>query len=434
MRNRKIGNLFIYTSLLITFLLWVLAKDSIGQVVSWPLVSLTQISALLGTMLFVWSMILSTRLDFLENWFGGLDKVYKVHRRVSETGAVLILIHPITLVVSNLQVGLKYFLPIHNQNPLNLGIYAFWIFTATILLTLFMRRLNLPYHIWKHSHKFLNLAMILTLLHVVMIKSDTSSFVPLGMWMSVMVGLGVASGLYMSFFYKRFGPRYKYKIVDIKRYGDVHDVYLKHLGKKLPYKLAQFAYVSFFSNNVSKESHPYCITSLPGDDHLRFSIKELGDYTSTLGGLKIGDTAAVWGSYGRLGERFESGEKDAVFVAGGIGVAPFLSMFKKASLSENKLLTSLFYCTKYKNEASFDSELQRLADKNRNLKYCNQCSRESDGGGHLSTEQIRECISDIKNTVIYLCGPTKMMLQIKNSLKTIGVPDGNIVLEDFEMI
>jgi len=434
MNNRKVGNLLIYASLLVTFLLWVLAKDSIGETVSWPLVSLTQISALLGTMLFVWSMILSTRLDFLESWFGGLDKVYKVHRRVSSVGAVLILIHPVTLVVSNLQIGLKYFLPIHNQNPLNLGIYAFWIFAVTILLTLFIHRINLPYHIWKHSHKFLNLAMILTLLHVVMIRSDTSLFIPLGLWMNIMVGFGVASGLYMSFFYEHFGPKYKYEVVNIKRYDGVHDVYLKPSGKKLSYKLAQFAYVSFYSDTISKEAHPYCITSLPEENLLRFSIKELGDYTKTLGGLKIGDTASAWGPYGRLGERFKSNSKDAVFVAGGIGVAPFLSMFKKASLSENELLTSLFYCTKYKNEASFDSELQKLADKNGNLKYCNQCSREPDSGGHLSIKQIRKCINDIKNTVIYLCGPTKMMLQIKHDLKTIGIPDRNIVLEDFEMI
>jgi len=120
MNNRKVGNLLIYASLLVTFLLWVLAKDSIGETVSWPLVSLTQISALLGTMLFVWSMILSTRLDFLESWFGGLDKVYKVHRRVSSVGAVLILIHPVTLVVSNLQIGLKYFLPIQGAGPLEI--------------------------------------------------------------------------------------------------------------------------------------------------------------------------------------------------------------------------------------------------------------------------------------------------------------------------
>ncbi len=433
MSNRKVGNLFIYTSLLITFLLWVLAKDSIGEIVSWPLVSLTQISALLGTILFVWSMILSTRLDFLESLFGGLDKVYKVHQKVSKVGAVLILIHPITLVVSNLRIGLKYFLPIHNQNPLNLGVYAFWIFAVTIILTLLIRVLNLPYHLWKKSHKFLNLAMILTLLHVIMIRSDTSHFAPLGVWMNVLVGFGAASGLYMSFFYKRFGPRYKYTIVEIKRHDGVHDIYLKHLGKKLPYKLGQFAYVSFHSKNISRESHPYCITSLPEDNILRFSIKELGDYTKTLGGLKVGDTASVWGSYGHLGERFESGSEDAIFVAGGIGIAPFLSMFKRAGQDVGKRWTALFYCTKYKSDAAFESELIGIKSGNANLYYLNQCSREV-GGGHLTAKQILKRVRSIKGTVVYLCGPAKMMSEIKNNLIKAGFPDKNIVLEDFEMM
>ena len=186
MRNQKIGHVFIYISLSITFFLWVLAKNSITDIALWPLTSLTQISALLGTVLFVWSMVLSTRLDFLETLFGGLDKVYKIHRKVSEIGAALILLHPIALAVDLPEIGIGYFFPYHTQKPINFGVYAFWIFLITISLTLFIRKIKLPYHIWKFTHKFLNLAMILTLLHVIAIKSDTSFFLPLGIWMNLL--------------------------------------------------------------------------------------------------------------------------------------------------------------------------------------------------------------------------------------------------------
>jgi predicted ferric reductase len=203
MKKIKIGYWLICLSLLITLTLWVLAKSSMNEIFSWPLISINQASALLGTTLFVWSMFLSTRLDFLENLFGDIGKVYKLHRRVSEIGAVLILTHPVALVISEAQVGLKYFLPVHDERGVNLGVYAFWIFAVIIFLTLFIRKINLPYHIWKRTHKFFNLAMILALIHVVMIRSDTALFAPLGMWMNALVGLGVASGLYISFFYKR---------------------------------------------------------------------------------------------------------------------------------------------------------------------------------------------------------------------------------------
>ena len=433
MKKMKIGNILIYTTLSITFFLWILAKNSLSEVVNYPIISLNQITALLGTMLFVWSMLLATRLDFLENLFGGLDKVYKVHRRVSEIGAVLILTHIISLAISSPKIGLNYFLPLHTKNPVNLGVYSFWVFLITILLTLFIKKINLPYHIWKQTHKFLNLAMIFALLHVTMIQSDTSFFIPLGIWMNFFTGLGVASGLYMTFFYNTFGPRYKYRIVKINRYSDIHDVYLEPADRKLKHKLAQYAYVSFLSKNISKEAHPYCITSLPQEDLLRFSIKELGDYTKTLKNLKVGDETTVYGPYGHLGERFNEPNKDSVFIAGGIGIAPFLSMFKQASLQNNDSLTSLFYCTKYKNEAAFEDELTLLANANENLSYCNQCSREIHGE-HLSARQITDCVSNIENTNIYLCGPTKMMLQLKKSLLKVGFSNKNIVLEDFEMV
>jgi len=433
MSKVRIGNILIYVSLSITFFLWLLAKTSLSEITIQPLVSINQIAALMGTVLFVWSMLLATRLDFLENLFGGLDKVYKTHRRVSEIGAVLILIHPISLAISAPEIGLGYFLPTHAKNPINLGVYGFWIFVVAILLTLFIRKIKLPYHIWKQTHKFLNLAMILTLLHVAAIQSDTSFFAPLGTWMNAVVGLGVASGLYMTFFYNKFGPKYKYKVVKINRYSEVHDIYLKPIKHKLRHKIAQYAYVSFISDGISKEAHPYCITSLPEDDLMRFSIKELGDYTKNLGGLSVGDLAIIYGPYGHLGERFDEHDKDSVFIAGGIGIAPFLSMFKKAGLKRDGSLTSLFYCTKYKNEAAFEKELEQLSNISENINYCNQCSREI-YGGHLSVKQITDCTPDIGKTNIYLCGPSKMMLQLKTGLINAGFLKYNIMLEDFEMI
>lgn len=302
---KKTGNILILITLLITLLLWVFSKGSLTAVTNNPLISINQLTALIGTILLVWSMFLSTRLDFLEKLFGGLDKAYKVHCNVSKLGMILILIHPLALTVGSLPINVRYFFPVHKVPAINLGVYSFWIFVAAILITLLINKINLSYHVWKQTHRFLNLAMILALLHVVTIQSDTSFFVPLGAWMYMLTGLGVASGLYTTFFYRSFGPKFDYEIESIRRYKDIHDVYLRPLSQRLSHKIAQYAYVSFINDALSKETHPYCITSLPGDDFLRFSIKELGDYTKKLTKLRVGDKAIVYGPYGRLGERFD---------------------------------------------------------------------------------------------------------------------------------
>lgn len=430
---KKIGSQLIYISLLITIFLWILSKNSISEISSYFLLSVNQLTALVGTVLFVWSMFLATRLDFLETLFGGLDKVYKIHKKVSEIGAVFILLHPLMLALNSIDIGFGYFLPTHKLMTINLGIYSFWVFAFAIVITLSVRRIKLPYHIWKQTHRFLNLAMILALLHIVTVESDISSFPPLGVWIYMLTGLGVASGLYMTFFYKHFGPSFKYRIVKIKRNNDVYDIYLEPTKNKLNHKIAQYVYVTYISELLSKESHPFCITSLPEDNFLRLSIKELGDYTAKIKNLKVGDLAIIYGPYGRLAEKFGRSDMDSVFIAGGIGIAPFLSMFKSARKMNNGRFVNLFYCTKYKNEATFEDELKNIAKDSILLNYCNQCSREKDGG-HLSAKQIRSCVRNVTKTNVYICGPSKMMNEMEKSLINEGFLKENIILEDFEMI
>jgi predicted ferric reductase len=432
--TKNFGKILIYLTLIITFILWVLAKaDFILEIQNYPLTSLNQIAALLGTVLFSWSFILSTRFSFLESWFGGLDKVYHTHKKVSLWGFGLIVLHPLALAVEHSEHFFRWFLPVHNQISFDLGVYSFWLFSFLVLIALLIKKIKMPYHHWKIIHKLINLAMFLALLHILKINSDVSVYQPLGLWIEGLVGIGLASGIYKSFLYYWIGPRYKYKIIDIKKHNDVFDVFLKPIGKSIKYKPGQFAYVSFLSEKVSKESHPFCIASTPDDDTIRFSIKKLGDFTSTLDALKTGEEALVWGPYGRIGELFLNKKKDAIFIGGGIGIAPFLALFRTASEEDSERRTALFYCTKCKKDACFNSELGDLANANSKLYYHNQCSRDP-GQGHLTIEQILKQVRDINNTIVYLCGPSKMMSNLARDLIRAGFAKDNIVLEDFEMI
>lgn len=431
---KNFGTILIYLSLLVTVDLWIFSKvDFWFEIFTYPLSSLNQICALLGTILFAWSMFLSTRLNFLEDWFGGLDKVYHTHRRVSEWGFGLIIIHPLAFALDRVDRFIDWFLPIHSQDSINYGIYSFWLFFFIISITLLIRQIQLPYHYWKFIHSFLNLAMLLALMHILLVSSDVSNYAPLGWWVIGLTAIGVASGLYKTFFYNLLGPRYSYQIVDIQKYSDVYDIFLEPTGKPISYKAGQFAYVSFLSDSISKEPHPFCITSTPNENQIRFSIKKLGDFTSNLDSLKVGDKSLIWGAYGRISEKFFQYQKDAIFIGGGIGIAPFLALFRTAAEEKSARKTTLFYCTKYKEDACFGQELEKLANQSNQLYYFNQCSREP-GQGHLSIEKIKAQVADLSKTVVYLCGPSRMMKILAKDLIKSGFSSKNIVLEDFEMI
>jgi len=61
---------------------------------------LGQIAALVGMTMFALNFILSTRIKFIEDIFGGLDKVYITHGILGGTALILILFHPILLVLN----------------------------------------------------------------------------------------------------------------------------------------------------------------------------------------------------------------------------------------------------------------------------------------------------------------------------------------------
>lgn len=425
----RVGNIIIAATLLLTSLLWFLSKPGFSEIASYPVNSLNQITALLGTLLLSWSMLLMTRLDFLEDMFDGLNNVYIAHKNTSIWGMVLIIGHVVALMferLPNVKQALNLFLPVHKQPFINLGVWSFWLFIFFIAITLLRKRLKLTYNTWKVLHKFAGIALIAAFAHILLIPRDAPSV--LTIWLIGTTGIGIASWLYYEFFYKLLAPSYKYKVSKITKAGDVFKIKLTPMGKGMLYKPGQFAYLSFIKSSVEKEIHPFTITSHPSEEGLSFAIKVLGDYTATLDKLKTGDMAQIWGPHGRFADKFLDTNKDAVFIGGGIGIAPFLGMMKEAKRVVGKRNISMFYCTKYKCDACFDGELATNSKNSPNLHYMNKCSRTD---GRLSVSEIVKSTKGIKDTLVFICGPKRMIKPIIDDLTTRGFASKNIIAENF---
>jgi len=431
MKRVKAGNIIIISTLILTSLLWFLEKVGLNEIVNYPFNSINQITALLGTLLLSWSMLLTTRLDFLEDMFDGLNNVYLAHKNASIWGMVLIFVHIVALVferLPNINQALNLFLPFHKQLFINLGVWSFWLFILFITTTILRSKLKLPYHIWKILHKFSGIALILAFIHIILIPKDNSAFI-LNLWLVNTTGIGIASWIYYEFFYKILAPSYKYQISRIKKAGDVFKIELTPIEKKMLYKPGQFAYLSFIKSAVKKEIHPFTITSHPSEEKLSFAIKVLGDYTTTLNKLKVKDITQVWGPHGRFADKFLKTNKDMIFIGGGIGIAPFLNMIKEAKRKTGTKNISLFYCTKYKSNACFDTELKTSSEDNQGFFYLNKCSRTD---GRLSVHEIIKKAKNIKNTLIFICGPKRMVSPLVNDLTANNFPNKNIISENFD--
>lgn len=431
MRNSKKGLLFYTFFFVVTTLLWLLAKYDQREFLSVEVWNryVVQICGLLGITFLTLNFVLATRIRFIENWFGGLDRLFQYHKQSGRIGFVLIWAHPFFQIVKSLtDISLikLYFLPTGTLEYA-LGILALYTFTLLIILTVVVK---LPYHIWKYTHKLMIVAYILAGLHTYLIKSDVSDYMALRIWVLGLVVLGTASYIYREFIYETFGPSYDYIVEKVNTINAITEVYLKPVGKKMNFESGQFAFFSFKnSDKVTAEYHPYSMSSNPKGEQLRISAKVLGDHTQMLKDLKPGIKTKVIGAYGRFNQKFVPQKQKEVWLAGGIGVTPFLSMLN--NIDSKKEIVFIYAC-KNQDEAVYENEIKEKVKNNSNVKAF---FHYSDLDKYLTAEKIKNMVNfELNDDVnILICGPKAMMKSLKKQFKSIGINNKNIIFEDFAL-
>lgn len=419
----KIGLISIWLFLLITVGLFVMAKMAgSGFVLSWLLVS--QLFSLLGVTLLCLSFLLSSRWRFVEDWFDGLDKVYRLHHLLGGLSFIFLLHHPIFLILEvlpDLNFAWRY-LWLSNLLPYNWGILSLYSMMLMLILTLLI---NLPYSLWKKTHEFMGLALLFAGFHIITITSDVSRYLPLRWWVLFLLLLAAFAATYRRFLYGTFGPRSSYTISSLRQIGDIYAIDMLPVGKRLAFNPGQFVFAKFA--DLGTEAHPFSLASGSEEKYLRLVVKILGDYTWQLSSLQKGSRVDLWGPYGKFGDG-ALGEKDLIWIAGGIGVTPFLSLLTDEVQSQKTRQIDLFYCVGSAEEAVFDQEIKTLVAKKPNLIYhqfpSNVC-------GHLTAEKLAELCGELQNKKIMLCGPIGMMNSLTTQLKEAGVKNQNILFEDF---
>lgn len=395
--------------------------------ISSSLKSLGQISSLIGIVLFSFAFVLNTRLKIFEEYFGGMDKAYKAHHIFGASAFVFILFHPLFLASSyaiySAEDAIKLLTPGGNW-PITFGIISLWILEILIILTFFVK---MKYQNWKFTHKFMGLAFIFAALHVFFISSDVSNSIILRFYILSIILLGLISFFYGSIFFNLVNKRYEYKVEMIRRISkDVTELTLSPKSRKLSHLPGQFVFLSFVDSNISKEAHPFTISSSPDEKNLRFTIKNLGDYTSKISKISEGSIALVEGPYGRFTNYF-CNQKEQIWIAGGIGITPFLSMARSIKGSQK---ITLFYSVKNKEDAVFLSELKRISSKNKNFKVILHLSSKR---GIIDSKLISEKVGRLDDKEIFICGPQSMNYSLRKQFIRKGVKKDKIHIEEFAL-
>lgn len=229
--------------------------------------------------------------------------------------------------------------------------------------------------------------------------------------------------------------------------------YLKpHDNKPIPsFKPGQFL---TFSLKIPGREKPvvrcYSLSDGPSRDYYRVSIKKLGpppkqpDVPPGLGSnffhdnIQEGDIIDVRAPGGKFYLSMDD-SRPAVFVAGGVGITPFISMMSAVIEDRSSRECWLFYGVRNGNEPMKKEWLRSLNDQHPNLHvvlcYSDALDHEMEGRdfdyrGYVSCDLLQQKLGS-NNYLFYMCGPPGMMESMQKSLKHWGVPEKDIITESF---
>ena len=176
MLPKRLGPAIVYLTLALTALLFLLAKSSLAALGSDPILVLADISALLGTILFMFSFLFACRLEIVEDAFGGLDKVYRFHHQAGVWSFTFLSLHFLSLWADYALNGIPLWQlmtsdPVYITGALGLLTMAIIIFTIIFA--------KIPYQIFVFIQKLFAIPLAFGIIHLFLVPSDVSRFRPL---------------------------------------------------------------------------------------------------------------------------------------------------------------------------------------------------------------------------------------------------------------
>lgn len=382
-------------------------------------------------------MLLATRAPWLEARFGGLDKLYRLHKNIGIGAGILVLLHwqlewlPKKLVkagliaASNRPRGPKqadFWIDLAKD----VGEWAGYILMALVVVALIRR---IPYRAFRLVHKSFGLLFLGGAFHGLLLMPKDFWQTPLA-WATLAVGaLGVIPALLS--LAGRIGRKRQYpaRIESIRQAaGQVCEIVCRTEQPAWPgHRAGQFLFVDFGIRGEG--SHPFTIASAwnPADGRLTLAIKALGDFTAKLPErIATGQAVRLEGPYGHFDFAASEGQADApqIWIAGGIGITPFLARLQELAERGERADVDLYYSST--GSGNFPETLDSLCARTGVRLH----RRLSDRDGPFSAEEIAG--SKAAGSSVWFCGPKAWGEALARVFRKHGLGAGDFHQEAFE--
>lgn len=407
------------------YTLWALRQDALNLTGLWS-ISLMSLA-----------MILATRPTCLERAFNGMDKIYRNHKRAGILAIAFAVAHwlvemasdPIkTLIGRTGRLPKEHadgFLEIARDFAKDLGEWAIYVAIAMLAITLWKR---FPFNAWRTLHKLMPIVYLTLAFHAAVLMPFDYWSQPVGVLVALLISAGTIASVHILAGRVGRTRRHVGRIAEVTAISpEITEVICTLDATWPPHRAGQFAFVTFSPN---EGAHPFTIANAAGPERsLTFQIKGLGDYTTGLAKrLRLGQPVLIEGPYGCFERPRPRSDRAQIWIAGGIGITPFLAWLDElVNGPENSIKAHLYYCVSNRDTDPF---VPRLEAAHQRIHGLSLSVISSDRDTPLDAAML--ATHNPAQADIWFCGPQALAKTLNAERQAIGFK-GQFHQEAFEM-
>ncbi len=382
-----------------------------------------------AVLLFSCTLVLATLLPAIERAFSGLDRVVVWHRRTATAGVLLLIPHWALATSSPDRYATGIGPALGDLALLGLLVLTVWALAPTLRAARWpgpIRRLaRTTYEHWLTPHRLTGIFVATAVAHGALVDPVLHRSTQLRAVFLTVGGVGVAAYLYRELFARFVVPIYDYRVADVRRPNDAMlEVSLDPVRAPIEFVPGQFVFLAFGTPD-GWQRHPFSVASAPGERRLEVAIKAVGDYTRRLHDeIRSGDAAKVAGPFG--GFDYKRGGKEQIWIAGGIGITPFMSWIRSFDDSFDRDV-AFFYSVAHESDAVYLDEIEQAGKEHPTFAPHVVVA---DRDGFLTAEKAAEG-RNLTDLWVYMCGPPPMTKAFRDGFLGIGIPRSRLRWEEF---
>ncbi len=373
----------------------------------------------------------------------GIDTTMRFHQLMARSLTVFILMHPFLYVTPMMNDPLPWDTTAQHTLGLTMaafstGLIAWLALMLIVFFAIFREQTGGSYETWRLSHGIAAVMIAVFGMHHTIDAGRYSSDSTLAVFWFVLLTTAIFTLLWV-YALKPCGQlRNPYSVQSVRSVAlKTWELVVTPLeGDVIDFSAGQFVWLNVGHSPFSLHENPFSIASAPvSRNQISFVIKEVGDFTRSIGQIAPGTVAYVDGPHGNLTLKGRNGAGIAL-IAGGVGIAPLLGILRQLRHDRDKRPIVLLYGNRVHDQIVYAEELVKMQEV-LNLRVEHVLGEQPRGwqgrSGIIDASTVRDILGrpDAENWLYFVCGPLPMIEGVESTLLSMGVSNRQIISERF---